>query len=88
MDQMVRNGDHKCSNKIVAVVDEKTIGEDENSKKSNSFKLSAESPRVARAHSHLAPVHEEVSPVGFVDEYHLLLITYFVSQKADIKVSK
>ncbi|KAI5669123.1 hypothetical protein M9H77_18976 [Catharanthus roseus] len=58
--KMVRNGDHKCSNKIVAVVDEKTIGEDENSKKSNSFKLSAESPRVARAHSHLAPVHEEV----------------------------
>ena len=65
---MVRNGEHKCSNKIVAVVDEKTIGEDENAKKSNSFKLIAESPRVPRVHSHLAPVHEEVSSFGFRGE--------------------
>lgn len=55
---MVRNGEHKCSHKIVSVVDEKTIGEDENARKSNSFKMVAESPRFPRVHSNLPPLHE------------------------------
>lgn len=51
---MVRNGEHKCSNRIfIPSVDEKTISEDANA-----------NPNVQRdyvAHTHLSPVHEEVS---------------------------
>ncbi|XP_027105720.2 phosphatidylinositol/phosphatidylcholine transfer protein SFH3 isoform X1 [Coffea arabica] len=60
--KMVRNGEHKCSNKIIIPnVDEKTISEDENanSKKNHSFKL--ESPRVQRTRSQLSAVQEEVA---------------------------
>lgn len=66
--KMVRNGEHKCSHKIVSVVDEKTIGEDEHAKRSNSFKLAAESPRFPRVHSQLAPVHEVTMNVAIVPE--------------------
>lgn len=55
---MVRNGEHKCCHKIISVVDEKTIGEDENARKSNSFKLVAESLRFPCVHSNLPPVQE------------------------------
>lgn len=73
---MVRNGEHKCSNKMV-LVDEKTIGEDENAKKCNSFKLVAESPRFSRLQSNLAPVHEEVSFLVFrVDKSNPLHLIY------------
>ncbi|XP_009589910.1 phosphatidylinositol/phosphatidylcholine transfer protein SFH3 isoform X1 [Nicotiana tomentosiformis] len=51
--KMVRNGEHKCSNRIfIPSVDEKTISEDANA-----------NPNVQRdyvAHTHLSPVHEEV----------------------------
>ncbi|KAK6136731.1 hypothetical protein DH2020_029559 [Rehmannia glutinosa] len=64
---MVRNGEHKCSNKVViSSLDEKTISEDENSvsKRNNSFDLKSESKRLTKdyvAHSQLSPVREEVS---------------------------
>ncbi|KAG8364341.1 hypothetical protein BUALT_Bualt19G0118800 [Buddleja alternifolia] len=39
--KMVHNGDHRCSNKIViSSVDEKTISQDVNARKNNSFRLS------------------------------------------------
>ncbi|KAL3515142.1 hypothetical protein ACH5RR_022044 [Cinchona calisaya] len=59
--KMVRNGEHKCSNKVIIPnVDEKTILEDEtaNDKKNYSFKL--ESPKVPRTRSQLSTVQEEV----------------------------
>ncbi|KAI3446138.1 hypothetical protein Pfo_002803 [Paulownia fortunei] len=65
--KMVRNGEHKCSNKIViSSVDEKTISEDENAicKRNNSFDPISNSPRCTRdyiAHPQLSPVHEEVT---------------------------
>ncbi|PIN15175.1 hypothetical protein CDL12_12187 [Handroanthus impetiginosus] len=79
--EMVRNGAHKCSNKISASdVDEKTISEDENAisksvsvKKNNSFNAMCDSPRRPRDYNahQLSPVEEEVaqnSPNGH-DEY-------------------
>ncbi|KAK4477123.1 hypothetical protein RD792_016333 [Penstemon davidsonii] len=64
--KMVRNGDHKCSNKVVIQsVDEKTISEDENAvfknvKKNSSFN-STDSPRGHIAHPQLPPVCEELN---------------------------
>ncbi|KAL2460121.1 Phosphatidylinositol/phosphatidylcholine transfer protein SFH10 [Abeliophyllum distichum] len=61
--KMVRNGEHKCSNKVlISSADEKTIYQDENAKnvkKNSSFNLGTDSPKVSRAH--LSPVHEEVT---------------------------
>ncbi|KAL6494813.1 hypothetical protein OROGR_031613 [Orobanche gracilis] len=65
--KMVRNGEHKCSNKmVISSMDEKTISEDENaiSKRTNSFDLKSDSMRNSRdviAHSQLSPVREEVT---------------------------
>lgn len=64
--RMVRDGEHKCSQKIVISIDEKTIPEDDNAnaknvKKSVSFKKETDSSKVQRdnvAH-HLSPVREE-----------------------------
>ncbi|XP_060168441.1 phosphatidylinositol/phosphatidylcholine transfer protein SFH12-like [Lycium barbarum] len=65
--RMVRNGEHKCSHKIVISMDEKTIPEDDdanakNVKKNVSFKKETDSSKVQRdnmAHNHLSPVCEE-----------------------------
>ncbi|KAL3614050.1 hypothetical protein CASFOL_042124 [Castilleja foliolosa] len=69
--KMVRNGEHKCSNKmVISSGDEKTISEDENvisiSKRNNSFDLKSNS-RGSRDFKNnnsqialLSPVHEEV----------------------------
>ncbi|XP_073269426.1 phosphatidylinositol/phosphatidylcholine transfer protein SFH3-like [Primulina huaijiensis] len=64
--KMVRNGEHKCSNKISANVDEKTISEDDcalskNVKKNHSFNSMTNSPRDYFAHPQLSPVREEVT---------------------------
>ncbi|CAI9104557.1 OLC1v1003256C1 [Oldenlandia corymbosa var. corymbosa] len=57
--KMVRNGEHKCSQKIVIPCDEKTISEDDSAttKKNNSFK--SDSPRVQKTQQ-LSTVQEEV----------------------------
>lgn len=65
--RMVRNGEHKCSHKIVISMDEKTIPEDnnvnaKNVKKNTSFKKETDSSKVQRdnvAHGQLTPVREE-----------------------------
>ncbi|KAL3621262.1 hypothetical protein CASFOL_036174 [Castilleja foliolosa] len=71
--KMVRNGEHKCSNKmVISSGDEKTISEDENaisisiSKRNNSFDLKSASRRGSRDFKKnnsqialLSPVHEE-----------------------------
>ncbi|XP_073313862.1 phosphatidylinositol/phosphatidylcholine transfer protein SFH3-like [Primulina huaijiensis] len=79
--KMVRNGEHKCSNKIVIpAVEEKTISEDENAtsqnvKKNNFVSSTVESPRGTKdyaAHTQLSPVHEDVIrsyPRSFASEY-------------------
>jgi len=60
--KMVRNGAHKCGNKIISM-EEKMISEDENVKK-NSFKLRTDSLRGSReniARPRPSSVHEEVT---------------------------
>ncbi|GER42272.1 SEC14-like 3 [Striga asiatica] len=77
--KMVRNGEHKCSNKmVISSVDEKMITEDEivvplsASKRNNSFDLKSNSKRAFSrdftTQTHLSPVPEEViksSPKAF-----------------------
>ncbi|CAA0827664.1 Phosphatidylinositol/phosphatidylcholine transfer protein SFH3 [Striga hermonthica] len=72
--KMVRNGEHKCSNKmVISSMDEKMISEDENvPKRNNSFDLKSDSKRAFSrdftAQTHLSPVPEEViksSPKAF-----------------------
>ncbi|KAL3350750.1 hypothetical protein AABB24_023264 [Solanum stoloniferum] len=59
--RMVRNGEHKCSHKIVISIDEKTIPEDDNAntKKSTSFRKETDSSKVQRDNGQLSPVREE-----------------------------
>ncbi|XP_049352223.1 phosphatidylinositol/phosphatidylcholine transfer protein SFH12-like [Solanum verrucosum] len=59
--RMVRNGEHKCSHKIVISIDEKTIPEDDNAntKKSTSFRKETDSSKVQRDNGQLSPVCEE-----------------------------
>lgn len=64
--KMVRNGEHKCSNKfVIPTVDEKTIPEDESTyaksaNKNISFNMRTEASKV-RVHSHLNPLNEEMN---------------------------
>ncbi|KAG8368210.1 hypothetical protein BUALT_Bualt15G0021500 [Buddleja alternifolia] len=67
--KMVRNGEHKCSNKtVIESMEEKTISEDENAnlknvKKNPSFNSMNDPSRGSRdytAHPQLSPVREEV----------------------------
>lgn len=59
--RMVRNGEHKCSHKIVISIDEKTIPEDDNAntKKSTSFRKETDSSKVQRDNGQLSPVRED-----------------------------
>ncbi|GER50346.1 Sec14p-like phosphatidylinositol transfer family protein [Striga asiatica] len=78
--KMVRNGEHKCSNKMVILcVDENAISEDESfvSKRKNSFDLKGDSKRGLTAHTHLSPVREEVtksSPKTLESDEHVQMV--------------
>ncbi|KAH6786015.1 hypothetical protein C2S51_038470 [Perilla frutescens var. frutescens] len=65
--KMVRNGEHKCSNRgASSSVDEKTISEDENankSKKNMSFNMRSDSPRSTTSTEHIPQLELQIPPV-------------------------
>ncbi|KAL7156616.1 hypothetical protein ABFS83_02G021100 [Erythranthe nasuta] len=88
--KMVRNGEHKCSNKmVISSVDEKTISEDETTvtksmKKTNSFDPMSTGNREYITHPQLSPVHEEVtknSATAFESEQYVCMVDKTVAAK-------